>query len=89
MEILRRFIFTVLLILPTLVFAGEIININTADKEVLMSVKGIGERRAEAIINYRNEHGPYKSIDQLAEIKGIGQALVDANRSILSVDEMK
>ncbi len=54
-----------------------------------MSVKGIGERRAEAIINYRNEHGPYKSIDQLAEIKGIGQALVDANRSILSVDEMK
>ena len=53
MENLRRCIFAVLLTLPLLVFAGESININTADKEVLMSIKGIGEKRAEAIIACR------------------------------------
>lgn len=89
MKILRKLIFATLFIIPTLLLAGEVININTADKETLMSIKGIGERRAMAIIQYRNEHGPFKSIDQLADIKGIGKVLVDANRNNLSADQNK
>jgi len=85
MENLRRCIFAVLLTLPLLVFAGESININTADKEVLMSIKGIGEKRAEAIIAYREQNGPFKSVDQLAEIDGLGQVFIDSNRELLVV----
>ena len=89
MESLRRCIFAVLLTLPLLVCAGETININTADKELLMSINGIGEKRAEAIIAYREEHGPYKSVDQLAEIKGLGQVFIDSNREQLTVEDKK
>ena len=89
MENLRRCIFAVLLTLPLLVFAGESININTADKEVLMSIKGIGEKRAEAIIAYREQNGPFKSVDQLAEIKGLGQVFIDSNREQLAVEDQQ
>ena len=49
------------------------ININTANVESLVSVKGIGNKRAQAIINYRNEHNGFKSVDELAKVKGIGE----------------
>ena len=89
MEILRRCIFAVLLTLPLLISAGESININTADKAALMSIKGIGEKRAEAIIAYREQNGPFKSVDQLAEIKGVGKVFVDGNRDLLVVEDKK
>ena len=69
--------------------AAQTININTANKELLMSIKGVGEKRAEAIIAYRAKHGPFKSVDQLAEIKGLGQYFVDSNRDMLIVREKK
>ena len=89
MDILKRCIFAVLLTLPVLTFAGETININTANKEMLMSVKGIGEKRAEAIITYREKNGPFKSIDQLSEIKGVGRFFIDNNRGLLVVKDEK
>ena len=89
MEILRRCIFAVLLTLPLLVAAGATININTAEKATLMSIKGIGEKRAEAIIAYREQNGPFKSVDQLAEIKGVGKVFIDDNRDQLVVEDKK
>ena len=50
-----------------------------------MSIKGIGEKRAEAIIAYREQNGPFKSVDQLAEIDGLGQVFIDSNRELLVV----
>ena len=47
------------------------ININTSDAKTLTQIKGIGLKRAEAIIAYRNTHGPFKTIDALANVKGI------------------
>ena len=89
MDILRKCIFAVLLSLPVLLYAGQTININTADKELLMSIKGVGEKRAEAIIAYRKKNGPFKSVDQLSEIKGLGQYFVDSNRDVLIVKDKK
>ena len=89
MDILRKCIFAVLLSLPVLLYAGQTININTADKELLMSIKGVGAKRAEAIIAYRKQNGPFKSVDQLSEIKGLGQYFVDSNRDVLVVKDKK
>ena len=56
------------------------ININTASAEILaLELKGVGIKRAQAIVDYRNEYGPFQSPEQLQEIKGIGDALVKQN----------
>ena len=87
MDILKPFLLTLLFALSLALSAAETININTADQEMLMSIKGIGDKRARAIIDYRKEHGPFKSIDELAEIKGLGQFFIDSNRESLVVED--
>jgi competence protein ComEA len=87
MNALVKGILVTLLFVPGLLFA-EAININTADKETLMtSIKGVGEKRAEAIIDYRQQNGPFQSIDELANISGIGQSIVDDNRGNISIGD--
>ncbi|HEY7840730.1 MAG TPA: ComEA family DNA-binding protein, partial [Gammaproteobacteria bacterium] len=76
MDILRKFLFVVLVSLPVFLAAAQTVNINTADKETLMAVKGVGEKRAEAIIAFREQNGPFKSVDDLLLVKGVGQAIV-------------
>ena len=48
------------------------ININSASKEQLDSLKGIGPVKAQAIIDYRRQHGPFNSVDELEKVPGIG-----------------
>ncbi|ANX00756.1 helix-hairpin-helix domain-containing protein [Thermoclostridium stercorarium] len=50
------------------------ININTADLSTLMKLHGIGEVKARAIIEYRERNGPFKSIEEIKNVKGIGEA---------------
>lgn len=50
------------------------VNLNTATKEQLMTLSGIGESRAEDIIRYREETGPFRTIDEIMEISGIKDA---------------
>ena len=58
----------------------QIINLNTADvKQLTHSVKGIGIQRASAIVLYRQTHGAYKSIQDLALVRGIGKMFVQAH----------
>lgn len=88
MKQINSLLLTLLLTLPIIGFSAEAININTADKEALMSViKGVGEKKAEAIIQYREENGDYKSVDDLANVKGIGQTMIDKHRELLSTSE--
>ena len=54
---------------------GAKININTSDESNLMKVSGIGESKAKAIINYRNEHGLFITIDDIKNVSGIGESL--------------
>lgn len=58
----------------------KVVNINTADASALADgLVGVGQSKAEAIIAYRKEHGPFKSPEQLAEVKGIGDKLMQKN----------
>lgn len=65
----------VLMFLVTAAFAK--INVNTASVEELQTITGIGPAKAEAIVKYRDEHGKFKSKDDLVQVKGIGDRLVD------------
>ena len=67
------------------VFAAPI-NINTASAEQLTALNGIGEAKAAAIVEYRKANGPFKSVDQLVDVKGIGLKLVEKNRDVITVD---
>lgn len=88
MKLINTIILTLLLALPVIGFSAESININTADKETLMSViKGVGETKAEAIIVYRKENGDFKSVDELVNVKGIGQTTIDKHREQLTVSD--
>jgi competence protein ComEA len=61
--------------------AAEPVNINTADAATMAArLNGVGEAKAEAIVAYREEHGAFRSVDQLAQVKGIGLKIVEKNR---------
>lgn len=65
-------------------FASTPVNINTADAETLAkSLDGVGLSKAKAIVAYREEHGPFKSADDLAQVKGIGQATLQKNHDAI------
>lgn len=61
----------------------ETVNINTATVQQLTQLQGIGARRAEAIVQYRDENGPFTDIEQLQEVSGIGPTLIENNRARL------
>ena len=61
--------------------AVQQVNINEADAESIADVLvGIGVTKAQAIVQFREEHGPFTSIDQLLDVNGIGQSTLSNNR---------
>lgn len=61
------------------------IHLNTASRDELISLSGIGEKKADAIIAYRKEIGKFTSIKQLLDVKGIGAKTLEKNRHRLSL----
>ncbi|ARN72904.1 ComEA family DNA-binding protein [Oceanicoccus sagamiensis] len=78
------------LVLPSLAFSAEPnlpVNINTADAETLSAaLKGVGTRKAEAIIAYRESYGPFKALEELTAVKGIGESLLNKNRDSITLE---
>lgn len=56
------------------------VDVNTATRVQLMTLPGIGEAKADAILAYREEHGPFESVDDLLGVKGIGPAVLEQLR---------
>lgn len=65
--------------------ATAAVNLNTAGKAELETVKGIGPLKAEAILEYRRKNGPFKKVDDLKNVSGFGEKSVANMRSELSV----
>lgn len=87
MRLFIRSLFLYLLILFSYNVCAETVNINKASADALMySIKGIGEAKARAIVDYREKNGPFKSIEDLSYVKGIGMATVEKNRDALTVE---
>src|SRR5690606_2239238 len=87
----RQSLVALLLGLLLMVFGSSVpaaqVNINTADAATLArELKGIGLKRAQAIIEYRQKHGPFKSADELALVKGIGPAAISKSRELIRTD---
>ena len=66
-------------LLSTSVFADPV-NVNTADAETISNgLTGIGPKKAEAIVQYRKEHGQFKTLEELGNVSGIGEKTIKAN----------
>ncbi len=82
----RQLIASAILLAAGVVYAGEPVNINTADAETLAAaINGVGIKKARDIISYRQKNGPFESVDELAQISGIGTQTVDRSRANLTV----
>lgn len=82
-------LFLSLALMGSALAAGKL-DINTASATQLAdTMSGVGLAKAEAIIAYRTENGPFKSIDQLAQVKGIGLKTVEKNRELIEVGQQK
>jgi len=66
---------------------GEKVDINTADAETLRKLPGIGIKRAEDIVAYREEHGPFRIIEELTNVKGIGEGTLAGLIDYITVSE--
>jgi competence protein ComEA len=67
-------------------FAAGKVDINRASaSELAAALNGVGESKAQAIVDYRTEHGPFKSAEQLAQVRGIGLKTVEKNMDRIEV----
>lgn len=64
---------------------SDLVNINTADETLLTTLNGVGPAKAKAIIAYRTENGPFKSIEDLKNVTGIGEKTFEALKDLITV----
>lgn len=85
---LAAFAFALTLAMPGLLLAATPVNINQADAATIAkSLDGIGQSRAQAIVDWRTAHGPFKKADDLHHVKGIGKATIERNRDAILLSD--
>lgn len=68
---------------PTSAVEQVVVNINKADENAIAQLKGIGLKKAQAIVAYRSLHGDFSTMDELLNVKGIGKFVLDKNRAYI------
>nr|VFJ58416.1 MAG: competence protein ComEA [Candidatus Kentron sp. FW]VFJ63035.1 MAG: competence protein ComEA [Candidatus Kentron sp. FW] len=89
MKIVKRLLFALLLVIPNILLANSTIDINTATKEELMAIKGVGEVKADRIIEERNIRIFCSLTDFADRVKGIGEKTIDPRKNNLTVGDTK
>lgn len=72
---------------PDSLLPGEVIDVNTADVRDLQRLPGIGEKRAEDIAAWREEHGPFQTVDELIQVPGIGPVILENLREYVTAGD--
>ena len=93
MDVIRK-VYCVLIFVALVSFVGGVavaednakININTATVEELSVLKGIGEKKAHSIVEHRKETGPFDSIEDLKDVKGIGDKIFNKIKDLIEVE---
>ena len=68
--------------------AATPVNVNTADAATIAkALDGIGPAKAAAIVAWREEHGPFKTVDEVGQVKGVGASTLDRNRAAILISE--
>ncbi|MBX9705887.1 MAG: helix-hairpin-helix domain-containing protein [Gammaproteobacteria bacterium] len=65
--------------------AAAAVNVNTADANALSKLKGVGKKKAAAIVAYRKAHGNFASISDLKNVKGMSQRILDMNKGAIQL----
>lgn len=65
---------------------AQMVNINTASIEALATLSGIGEKTAQAIVDYRDENGPFSIIEDIKNVKGIGDVKYNIIKHLITVE---
>ena len=79
--------FLLTILFSVMAWAASVVNVNTADAEQLaQALKGVGLKKAEAIVAYREANGEFQHIDELVNVKGIGVRTIDLNRGVIMLD---
>lgn len=87
MKLIKALFVTVMLLSGGLAWAGSV-NINTADAAALADgLNGVGIKKAQAIVEYRKKHGAFKSINDLANVKGISDKLIEKNKDNITLGQ--
>lgn len=90
MKLFQAIFVSIFLVFTSLAVQAEPVNINTANAFVISkSLKGIGIKKAKAIVAYRDKHGKFKSVEELAKVKGIGSKTIAKNKKNLKIGKMK
>jgi len=80
------FVFFSLFLLLSFRALAEPVDINSADAHTLaLNIKGVGDKKAAEIVRYREKYGPFKSVEELENIRGIGPKLIEKNRANLLI----
>lgn len=90
MNTLRRILFALFLAVAPLSAFSAPVNVNTADAAALAeNLNGVGPKIAAAIVAYRKEHGPFRKVEDLLQVKGIGPKILERIRPDVRLDNRK
>ena len=79
--------FVAVMTTPVIAADGGKVNINTASVEELTQLDKVGPKTAERIVAYRDANGPFKSVDDLKNVKGVGDKILELNKGRISISK--